>query len=706
MANPINSFGPGGAQPTRPTSPRPAAEGAPKTSADSFSVTTSYSLNASPLSYSAVTYGKPVAPPPPPAVEVSPSTDPEKAVLSLRLEVDKKLLEPDPVTGQAPIEHLEPDFVPHDAKGKNAPTVLAAIADPDVPDGWVPKTTVTLVERAIDTPTLEQTHRPTMVPNDAYIMSPGQLQDFGKGHHDSGVAEGRKLGYQDGVKAAVPPGFQAKIADSEAGAKLEGTQNRYATMATMFGSSSAALGMAHNIGVPAAYAALLGPAVAGLQVFGPSGSLATMSKIENNRAALIAAVRADHPEGDISKIAIDVNPATQGEVTLQQAMESMDAQKTVQKMKIATAALLAGAGVATVAGMAPLAAGLAIGSMINPVLDQWPQMGQLGAMRDRKAELKQMAADGKTSVEVQVPVFAPDGTPRGVQAQEVPIEQAIQHISTQQKNVALAITQGVATAGAVVAMGLGAPVMVAIGVSIGAPMLARAALFPTETWDKLKSIPGHVWDGMRAVGNAVARRLGFGKDDAGGAGPTRPLSAAEKQFDKALSDISKADPQLGKQLEATLGKLNKVPQNEADQKAALEAGVEHQELLQQLAAQHPELAARFHQGVEAVAAEAREAHEAAQFEAAHEKVEAAVSSDFAQSLLGSERVARVTGGDRELGEGVIRMMAQAQLLGSDGVYQQMLQQAPTDKDAARQLEVYRAVEAELSARSAQQNPAA
>ncbi len=107
-------------------------------------------------------------------------------------------------------------------------------------------------------------------------------------------------------------------------------------------------------------------------------------------------------------------------------------------------------------------------------------------------------------------------------------------------------------------------------------------------------------------------------------------------------------------------------------------------------------------------AEGAQQAEEARMEAMHDQVENVVTSQFGQSLLaapGVQSALKSVGGDKEYGESVVRMMAQAQIFGNDEVYQGLLQNEATDKDSANMLKVYRALEGEISKQQPNQSAA-
>lgn len=656
-------------------------------------------------------------------VTSGPAPAPEQAdatsFITMRVAVKNELLQPDPVTGKSKLDDLEPDFVPKEQKSPNAPVVLAALSDPAVPEGYTPISTVALVpnDKAND-PNLQETHFSAFVPKDGYILSQGEVDQFSKEQQGVGFNKGLGEGFEKGKKEAVPAGFRPKLMDSTPGLKLEAKRDQFAGMLTMVGSSSSALGISAGIGIPAQYAGPLALATAPMAILGPTGTLSTMAKLENQKAALLESVAADNPGKDPMQVTVDMNPHTQLPITTEEAIRNIDLMKKTQKMKTVGSLLLAGAGIAVLGGWGTAATALAVGSLASPLADSIPTFDKIGQVRDRKKELNGILDAHQKAVEaaeqsgepapaapmvtVQVPVLNEQGQPVGIEPKEIPATEALEHVQKQQKVLALGAIGAVAQAGTMIAMGLGAPIMIVIGASVAIPLLARGALFPKESWETLKALPGNVWDGIKAIGSAIARKFGFGKDDGGTRDPGE-MSAAQQQLFKTLDEIGDKDPELAKQLQETLAILSTPPTNEEQQKAAIEAGPRHDAQLKELQERFPELATRFEGDVKNLIAEGQAEAEEAQIEAAHDQVEKVVQSELSQSLLNSERVQAVTKGDQELGESVIRIMAQAQVFGNDDVYQTLLASEATDRDAQQQLAVYRAVAEELNQR--QQNAA-
>lgn len=648
----------------------------------------------------------------------TPPADSGTSVITMRVEVKNELLQPDPTTGKSKLDELEPDFVAPEKKSPNAPVVLAALGDPEVPEGYTPVSTVALVpnETAAD-PNFQTTHFPTFVAKDGYVLSQAEVDNFAKQQQDVGFQKGLGEGVEKGRKEAVPPGFQPKLMDSEKGKKIEAKRDQFATIASMIGSTSGALGISAGIGIPAQYAAPLALAAAPLAILGPTGTLSNMAKLENQKAALLESVKAEHPDEDPMKVTVDMNPFTQTGVTTEEALHNLDMMKTTQKMKTVGSVLLAGAGVAALGGFGTAATMLAVGSLASPLADTIPTFDKIGEVHKRKKELGAMlqahekaVADAEAAgrpapemptVEIQVPVLDESGQPVGVQPKQIPVTEALENVKKSQKTLILGALGTAAQAGSLIAMGLGAPIMMVVVASAAVPLLARGALFPKESWETIKGIPGALWDVAKRIGNAIKRKLGFGKDEGGGSKAASEMSESQQQLFKTLGDISKKDAKLAEGLQETLNILSHPPSTEEEQKAAIEAGPRHQAQLQELREKYPELADRFDANMKTLIEEGAAEVEQQQFEAAHEQVEQVVQSPFAQELLGSERVRAVTKGDQELGERVVRMMAQAQIFGSSEVYEELLKTQDTDKDAAQQVAVYKALEAELQARAQQ-----
>jgi len=654
----------------------------------------------------------------------------DSTVITMRVKVKNSLLEPD-AEGKSKLDTLEPDFVPKGTASANAPTFITALADPNqVPEGFTPVSTVALVpnEQAKDLDALNRDYYAAFVPQGGYALSQADVDQYAKEQQDTGFQKGLSEGIEKGAKNALPAGYQAKLMDSEAGLKIEAKRDQFASMLGMIGSTSGALGISAGIGIPAQYAAPLALAVAPLQIFGPTGTMSTMAKLEHQKAALLESVKAENPDKDPMKVTVDMNPQTQMPITTEEAMRNIDLMKKSQKMKTVGSALLIGAGVAALGGWGVAATALAVGSLASPLADTIPTFDKMGQVRDRKKELKAQVEtkvkegmdaglsedEAKTkalasTVEVQVPILNDQGQPVGFEAKQIAISEALDHVGKQQKMLALGAIGAVAQAGSLVAMGLGCPIMMVVGASVALPLLARGALFPSETWTTLKALPGKIWDGIKAVGQAIGRKLGLVKGPKGG-DEAQPMSDSQKALFKTMADIGDADPKLAEGLKNTLEALHRPPTNEAEQKAAIAAGKEHEAQLAQLKADHPELAARFEANMKDLIAEGAQQAEEAQMEAMHDQVEQVVTSKHAQALLDTPGVAgalKSVGEGREFGESVVRMMAQAEIFGNDDVYQGLLQNEANDKDSANMLKVYRAVEAEVAKQAApKQQPAA
>lgn len=633
------------------------------------------------------------------AASVAPAAD-EKKVITVRMAVNKELFEPDPQTGEVPLEKFELDLVPKSqTKTANAPVFIDAIEDPAPVEGYVAKSTVALVAEHLNpsSPEFHQSYFPTFAPKDGYVLTQQEVDNYTEEQQQIGFERGQAEGIEKGKKEAVPPGFVAKLKTSEKGGKLEQRRDMLAGMMGMVGSTSGALGIAANLGIPAQYAGPLALATAPLQILGPTGTLTQMAKLEDQKAALLESVAAENPDKDPLTVVVDMDPHTQKPITAGEALRSVDVQKKTQKAKTLGALLLAGAGVAAVGGWGTAATVLAVGSLASPMADAIPTFDKIGEVRDRKKELQGMLASGQEKVQIQVPVFNEGGVPIGFKDSEVPVQEALDHVNKQQKLLALGALGAVTQAGTLVAMGLGAPILMVVGASVALPLLARGALFPAESWETLKSIPGKVWDGIKNVATALGRKVGLVKDDPQGP-PAQPMTEAQKQLFNTIRDIEKEDPKLAEGLKETLDAL-RPPQNEAEQKAAIAAGVQHQEQLKQLQEKYPELAARFESSVQGVMQEGMEQLQQAQFEMAHDQVESAVQSEFSQSLLKSDRVQsalRATGKDQDFAEGVVRMMAQAEIFGNPEV---LLSLHDDNADARKQQAIYQAIAAELQERA-------
>lgn len=643
----------------------------------------------------------------------------DTSVITMRVKVKNSLLEPD-ASGKSKLDDLEPDFVPKGTASANAPTFITALADPgQVPEGFTPVSTVALVpsEQAKDLDALNRDYFAAFVPQGGYAVSQQQIDEYGKEHEQAGFQKGLSEGIEKGAKNALPPGYQAKLMDSEAGLKIEAKRDQFSNLLGMIGSTSGALGISAGIGIPAHYAAPLALAAAPLQIFGPAGTLSTMAKLEHQKAALLESVKAENPDKDPMKVGVDMNPHTQTPITTEEAMHNIDVLKKSQKMKTIGSALLIGAGVAALGGWGTAATALAVGSLASPLGDAIPTFDKIGQVHDRKKDLKaqletriqegvasglsQEDAEVKaraSTVEAQVPILNEAGQPVGFEARQIPLSEALDHVGKQQKMLALGAIGAVAQAGSLVAMGLGCPIMMVVGASVALPLLARGALFPSETWQTLKALPGKIWDGIKAVGQAIGRKLGLVKGPKGG-DEAQPMSDSQKALFKTMADIAEADPKLAEGLKNTLEALHRPPTSPEEQQAAIAAGKQHEAQLAQLKSEHPELAARFEANMQGLIAEGRQQAEEAQMEAMHDQVENVVTSKFGQSLLaapGVQSALKSVGEGKEYGESVVRMMAQAQIFGNDEVYQGLLQNEATDKDSANMLKVYRALEAEIS----------
>ncbi|MFN8612838.1 MAG: hypothetical protein U0931_35195 [Vulcanimicrobiota bacterium] len=654
----------------------------------------------------------------------------DTSVITMRVKVKNSLLEPD-ATGKSKLDELEPDFVPKGTASANAPTFITALADPnEVPEGFTPVSTVALVpnDKAQDLDALNRDYFAAFVPHNGYVVSQQEVDDFGKQHEEAGYQKGLSEGIEKGTKNAVPPGFQAKLMDSEAGAKIEAKRDQFSSILGMIGSTSGALGIAHNIGIPAHYAAPLALAAAPLQIFGPTGTLSTMAKLEHQKAALVESVKAENPDKDPMKVVVDMNPHTQTAITTEEAMKNIDLLKKTQKLKTLGSALLLGAGVAALGGWGTAASALAVGSLASPLADALPTFDKIGQVHDRKKELKaQLEAKVQegisaglskeeatekaraSTIEVQVPVLQ-NGQPVSFGPGETTLGEALDHVGKQQKMLALGAVGAVAQAGSLVAMGLGCPIMMVVGASVALPLLARGALFPSETWQTLKALPGKIWDGIKAVGQAIGRKLGLVKGPKGGeeAQGAQPMSRSQEALFRTMAEISEADPKLAQGLKDTLEALHRPPQNQEEQQAAIAAGKEHEAQLAQLKADHPELAARFEANMKALIEEGMQAAQEAQVEQMHDSVEQVVNAPGTQALLqspGVQSALKSVKGDKEFGESVVRMLAQVEVFGNTEMYEDLVKNEATDPEAARMLTVSRAIQAELDKQKGSQ-PAA
>lgn len=651
------------------------------------------------------------------SVQVQPQAQPQPSAedgtyITVRMKVKNELLEVNPETGKSKLDDLTPDFVPETQKSPNAPVVLTALTDPNVPEGYAPVTTVALVpqEQAQDANKLHEDFFPAFVPKGGYVMSQGELDQYTKDQVEAGRQKGVSEGFEKGKKEAVPPGFQPKLMDSAAGLKIEGRRDQISTILGMLGSTSGGLGIAAGIGMPVQYAAPLALATAPLQILGPTGTMTQMAKLENQKAALIESVKAENPDKDPMKVVVDMNPHTQTAITTEDAIKNIDTLKNTQKMKTLGAALLAGAGVAALGGWGTAATALAVGSLASPLADALPTFDKIGQVRDRKQELKAMLEAGQEKVEVQVPIFNSEGTPIGFKAEEIPVQEALDHVNKQQKLLTLGAVGAVAQAGSLVAMGLGAPILMVVAGSVALPLLARGALFPKESWETLKALPGQIWDGIKAVGRAIGRKLGLVKESGGPESKdAQPLTPSQRQMAETLGALAEQNPDLAKGLHETLQALHRPPQNEEETKAAIAAGELHQKQLAQLKSEYPELAEQWTASIQGMAEEQSQAVQAAQFEHMNNEVEKVVTSEHAQSLLKSDRVQQALseiGQDHEFGEGVVRLMAQAQIFQSNEVFQQLLEQESSSVEAQQQLAIYRALESEIQSRQPAGAPSA
>lgn len=539
--------------------------------------------------------------------------------LTLRVKVKNSLLEPD-ANGKSRLDDLEPDFVPKGKTSENAPTFLSALEDPvTIPQGYVPVSTVALVPEA-QAQDLEQLNRDyfaAFVPLKGYVLSQQEVDDYAQEQQQIGFQNGVSQGLEQGASSAVPAGHQVKLMDSPAGLKIEARRDQISTLVGLIGGNSSALGIAKNIGLPVAYAAPLAVAVAPLQILGTTGTLSTTARLEHQRAALLESVRAENPGQDPMQVVLDMNPHTQMPITTQEAIRNIDLLKTGQTMKTVGSALLLGAGVAALGGWGAVASGLAVGSLASPLGDALPGFDQLAQVtrrsRDLRATLESRtrAAEqsgvspaqakilaGQTLVEVQVPLLNQEGRPVGFEPGQIPLGQALAHVSSQQRLLAVGAVGAVAQVGSVVAMGLGCPIMLAVGASAALPLLTRGAMFPRESWQGLSALPAKIWNDIKVVAQALGRKLGVVKG-----GDAEEMTAAQKRLFEALAQIADRDPLLGKVLQATLETLHKLPQSEQEERLTIAAAQQHQEALSQLRAKHPQLSAQFESSLQALVQE-------------------------------------------------------------------------------------------------------
>lgn len=221
-----------------------------------------------------------------------------------------------------------------------------------------------------------------------------------------------------------------------------------------------------------------------------------------------------------------MNPYNQMPLSLGEALRNLDTQCRIQQLKTVGSTLLLGAGVATLGGWGTAAKVLALGSLSLPLADSLPSWDQLGQVRSRnqqlRATLEQATQDGlarglsveeakvaagQTLVTVQIPQLDEQGQPAGLVPGQVPLSEALDHLHRQQKSLALGATGAMVQAGGLVAMGMGAPVMLAMGATVALPLLARGALFPQETWEGIQAVGGQIWENLQVVARALGRNL-------------------------------------------------------------------------------------------------------------------------------------------------------------------------------------------------------
>ena len=543
------------------------------------------------------------------------SANDETAALTLRVMVKKSLLEAD-ASGHTPLDDLEPDFVPAAAKTANAPVVLSAIPDPTtVPAGYRAVSTVALVEeeKARDLAALNRDYFAAFVPNGGYALSQESVDGFAQEWKESGYQMGLAEGMQKGAQAAVPAGYRVKLMDSEAGLKLEQKRDTLANLLGTIGSTSSALGLAANLGMNAHVAGPLALAAAPLQILGPTGSLSTMARLEHQKAALLEATASQNPGQDPLLAVVDMNPYTQMPISLGEALHNLDVQRRTQQLKTVGSSLLLGAGLASLGGWGTAARALALGSLATPLADSLPSWDQLGQVRSRnqqlRATLEQATQEGiarglsgdeakkvasQTLVTVQIPQLDGQGRPTGFEPAQIPLSTALEQVHRQQKSLALGTAGAVVQVGGMVAMGMGCPVMLAMGATVAIPLLARGALFPQETWDGIKAAGGEIWQNLQVVAQALGRKLGLVH------GQLPAMSGAQKRLFDTLSTIAEKDPTLGQALQSSLEVLHHLPQNEQEQQAALEASTQHEAQLAQLQQNYPELATELQASMQAL----------------------------------------------------------------------------------------------------------
>lgn len=548
----------------------------------------------------------------------------ETTALTLRVMVKKSLIETD-ANGHSPLDDLEPDFVPKASKTANAPVVLAAIQDPtSVPAGYLAVSTVALVEeeKARDLEALNRDYFPAFVPNGGYALSQESVNVHAQECRESGYQMGLTEGMQKGAQAAVPPGYRAKLMDSQAGLKLEQKRDTVVTLLGLVGSTSSALGISANLGMNAQVAGPLAMAVAPLQILGPTGTLSSWARLEHQKEALSEATASENPGQDPLKAVVDLNPYTQMPLSLGEALHNLDTQIRTQQLKTVGSTLLLGAGLATLGGWGTAAQVMALGSLTTPLADSLPTWDQLGQVSNRNQQLRATleqatqeglarglspdqakVAAGQTLVTVHVPQLDEQGQPAGLVPAQVPLSEALEQLGRQQKSLALGAAGAVVQVGGMVAMGMGCPVMLVMGATVALPLLARGAVFPQETWEGLKALGGQILENLQVVTQALGDKLGLNH------GRQPAMSDAQKALFDTLSKIAEQDPALGRALQASLEVLHRLPQNEQEQQAALEAGARHQAQLAQLQQNHPQLAARLQTSMQALIEESTQKDE-------------------------------------------------------------------------------------------------
>lgn len=482
----------------------------------------------------------------------------DDVIVNLRVRMPGQYFQPD-AQGKLPIQSLDAALVPHQQIGDpgiTAMKVLELNPESQPPEGYVNVPTVIPVKQELLVDGKIPGYTSDIIPDDGLVLTSKELDDKLEGAY----------------KHALPTGKSAQIAETRTSQMTKLSAGLVAQMVGQTGgyyAASSLAGIIHAVSASASGPLALGASAA--MLLGPNTGLQQLGTLDKQKAYLKNLQKED-PDAQVMStigpggVLTDAQPKRMfqgsdgqvyGAVPYQKASRlegDVDAARVGNKLNFAQAGLLASAGGAhilatgaaatTGVGIGHIAAGavglaapfLAGAAMVIPAAaGLYSQYHQLQNLAAQKAELMALPKDQLTSP-VRMGIKDTSGNHVEDQTVEVPIADQLKAIGTQQKVCTIVMTALGTSIGAISAVALGAPIMM-MTAALAIPATVAVAMFPKETFDLIKSVPGKV---LAAASNLASQA---------GDGVSRMFSSKSKEeyqaakLEKAIAS-SVSDPKI------------------------------------------------------------------------------------------------------------------------------------------------------------------